>query len=103
MIECVYEIRRDRFARIVRTTIRVAPRDGVVELVFFAFPRREIHAGQELWFGFGGNRAKFFREEHPRGGVPVGRRRQAPNLPQPTPAHARLRQPWLRRVSLPLL
>src|SRR5260370_36223064 len=74
MLECVYEIRRDRFARIVRTTIRVAPRDGVVELVFFAFPRREIHAGQELWFGFGGDWAQICGEERRRGCVSVCRR-----------------------------
>src|SRR5258708_27855135 len=46
MVECVYEIWRNRFERIVRTTIRGAARDGVVKLVFFAFPWCEIHAGQ---------------------------------------------------------
>src|SRR5260370_27446202 len=72
MLECVYEIRRDRFARIVRTTIRVAPRDGVVELVFFAFPRCEIHAGQELWFGFGGDSGQCYRKERRPGWVTLG-------------------------------
>src|ERR1700730_5860412 len=73
MLESVYEIRRDRSARIVRTTIRVTPWDGVVELIFFAFPRCEIHAGQELWVGLVGNRAKFSRKERRRGCVSVGR------------------------------
>src|ERR1700730_120607 len=73
MVECVYEIWRNRFERIVRTTIRVAPRDGVVKAVFFAFPWCEIHAGQELWFGLGGNRTKFSRKERGRGCVSVGR------------------------------
>src|SRR5258708_11451271 len=95
MAECVYEIRRDRLVRIIRTTIRVAPRDGVVKLVFFAFPGCEIHAGQELWFGFGGNRAEFSRKERRRGCVSVGRRGHHQILPSATHADKLFTPIWI--------
>src|ERR1700694_550502 len=102
MVECVYEIWRNRFERIVRTTIRVAPRDGVVKLVFFAFPWCEIHAGQELWFGFGGNRAKFSRKERRRGCVSVGRRGQHQILPSATHTEWLFAQIRIERADVPL-
>src|SRR5229473_5451215 len=102
MVECVYEIWRNRFERIVRTTIRVAPRDGVVKLIFFAFSRCEIHSGQELWFGFGGNRAKFSRKERRRGRVSVGRRGEHEILQSATHADMLFAQIRIERADVPL-
>src|SRR3979490_114661 len=102
MVECVYEIWRNRFERIVRTTIRVAPRDGVVKLVLFAFPGCEIHAGQELWFGFGGSRAKFSRKEGRRGCVSVGRGGQHQILESATHADMLFAQIRIERSDVPL-
>src|ERR1700719_1356032 len=102
MLECVYEIRRDRSARIVRTTIRVTPWDGVVELIFFAFPRCEIHAGHELWFGFGGTGEDIPLKGRPRGWGSVGRGGAHQILQSATHADMLFAQISIERADVPL-
>ena len=102
MLQCVQEIRRDRFVWIVRTTIRVAQRDGVVELVLFAFPGCEIHTGQQPWFGFRGNRTKFSRKQLRRGRVSVGRRRQQQILQRAAHADVLFAQIRIERADVSL-
>src|ERR1700733_15039483 len=102
MLECVQEIRRDRFVRIVRTTIGVAQRDGVVEFVLFAFSRCEIHTGQKLWFGFLWNRSKSSRKQPRPGCVSVGRRGQQQILQGATHADMLFAQIRIERADVSL-
>src|ERR1700728_4165075 len=61
MPERCCEIRRDGLVRVVRTSIGVAPRDGIVKFPFFLLSGYEVHAGHKLWFWFRGNGAEFSR------------------------------------------
>ena len=102
MAERVYEIRRDRFVRLVRTAIGVAPRDGIVKFAFFAFSRCEIHAGHELWFGFSGNRAEFSWLKRRGSCVAVGRRSEHQILQSTTHADVFFAQIRIERADVPL-
>src|ERR1700683_1181511 len=74
--QCVDELGRDRLLRVVRTAIRMAPWDCIVQVVFFVITRDEIYACQKLRFGLGGNGPKLTGKERRGGLVAMGSRSQ---------------------------